>query len=138
MSEVFPQTGAALSSPALSKRRCVRHENREAAFLCPECRLAFCRECVNEYEGRFLCASCLEKLIAREHAENAARKGTGLTAAASVAVKRVLVIAASAAWLWLCFYCAGLLVRKLPQSVHEGTVWKKATNNAKQSTEDGP
>lgn len=41
--------------------RCFNHANREAAARCPECGHHFCRECVSEHSGRFLCVGCLGK-----------------------------------------------------------------------------
>lgn len=120
----LPQSGA-----AMSRLRCARHSEREAAACCAECELPFCRECVSDYEGRLLCASCLEKIVADAKADDDARRH-GFFAKASGAAKRALVVGASAAWLWLCFYLAGLLIEKMPQSVHEGTVWSQAAEEA--------
>jgi hypothetical protein len=114
----------------LSKMRCARHAEREAAACCAACGIAFCRECVSEHEGRFLCAACLGKI-----APGANAGGDGADAARPrgwplAALKRAPAIAVGAAWLWLCFYLAGLLVEKIPQSAHEGTVWKQAAEAA--------
>lgn len=43
-------------------QRCFHHAHREAVARCPACGRFFCRECVSEHEGRFLCASCLKRL----------------------------------------------------------------------------
>lgn len=40
---------------------CFNHPERPAAARCPLCGVAFCRECVSEHNGRFLCASCLQQ-----------------------------------------------------------------------------
>jgi hypothetical protein len=106
--------------------RCARHAEREAAACCAACGIAFCRECVSEHEGRLLCAACLEKTVSGAKAGDAARPRGWLPAA----LKRAPVIAAGAAWLWLCFYLAGLLIEKIPQSAHEGTVWKQAVEDS--------
>lgn len=109
----------------LSKMRCARHPEREAAACCAACGLAFCRECVSEHEGRLLCAACLGKIVATAKADEAAR-GRGRSLISPKTIKRALALTAGAAWLWLCFYLAGLAVEKLPQAVHEGTVWSQA------------
>jgi len=105
------------SSSPLSKLRCARHPDREAAARCASCGLVFCRECVSEHDGRFLCAPCLAKTAAAARAAAARRPRVA-------ALKRALAIVAGAAWLWLCFYLAGLLIEKLPRDFHEGTVWR--------------
>ena len=45
----------------LTLQRCLIHPDREAAARCPECGNCFCRECITEHEGRFLCSNCLQK-----------------------------------------------------------------------------
>ena len=102
----------------LSKLRCARHPEREAAARCASCGLVFCRECVSEHNGRFLCAACLAKIVAAENASAARRPRAAI-------FKRALAIAAGAAWLWLCLYLTGLLIEKIPQSFHEGTIWRQ-------------
>ena len=106
----------------LSKLRCARHSDREAAARCASCGLVFCRECVSEHNGRLLCAPCLEKIAAAERAAAARQPRAAI-------IKRALAIAAGAAWLWLCFYLTGLLIEKLPQSFHEGTIWQQAAED---------
>ncbi|MDF9833517.1 hypothetical protein M2103_001744 [Ereboglobus sp. PH5-5] len=113
----------------MRRLRCTRHSEREAAACCAECGLPFCRECVSEYEGRLLCAACLEKIVANAKAD-ADGSNRGLFALTADSVKRAASLAAGVAWLWLCFYLAGLLIEKLPQSVHEGTVWAQAAEEA--------
>jgi len=39
--------------------RCQLHPERQAAVCCPSCRRFYCRECVTEHAGRYLCARCL-------------------------------------------------------------------------------
>jgi len=108
---------------ALNKMRCARHAEREAAACCAACGVAFCRECVSEHEGRLLCAACLEKIVVTAKAGEAAR---GRFLISPQTIKRALALVAGVAWLWLCFYVAGLAVEKLPRSLHEGTVWSRA------------
>ena len=103
----------------LSKLRCARHPGREAAARCAACGLVFCRECVSEHGGRFLCASCLGKITAAEHDARAKQRR------ARARIKSALAVIAGAAWLWLCFYFTGLLIEMLPRDFHEGTIWRQ-------------
>ena len=121
-----PQTAPGGDRLALGKQRCARHAGREAAARCPDCGLVFCRECVTAHEGRFLCASCLGKVVVAARAGRANRAAGGIPAAVVAAGRRALATAAGIAWLWLCFYLAGLLIEKFPRSVHEGTIWRAA------------
>ena len=112
-----PPPVPAPSSPAtgLHTRRCARHTTREAAARCPACGEFFCRECVIEHHGQLLCAACL----ARRTAAAAQRRQRFL------GVRRAVRLAAGAVALWLVFYWAGVLVRKIPPAAHDGTVWKQ-------------
>ncbi len=98
----------------LSLQRCHNHAQREAAALCPECSNYYCRECIAEHEGRVLCASCLQKLLAG--ASPARRRFSVL-----ITVGRFL---SGFLLLWLVFYYLGHALLSLPASVHEGTVWE--------------
>lgn len=120
----------------LARTRCANHEAREAAARCPRCRRFFCRECVTEHEGLFVCAACLSRAAGAADGEGAgkhagtwarARKAllSGLGAGARLAGGLVL--------LWLCFYLAGKILIRIPDSFHEGTVWE----NAGKKTGDG-
>jgi hypothetical protein len=98
----------------LSLQRCRNHAQREAVALCPECGAYYCRECIAEHEGRVLCASCLEKLLART---SGARHGlSGLIALGRFLLGFLL--------LWTIFYYIGHALLSLPASFHEGTVWE--------------
>lgn len=46
-----------MSSPS---GNCLLHPDRKAAARCPECGEIFCRECVTEHSGKYLCIKCLE------------------------------------------------------------------------------
>jgi hypothetical protein len=98
----------------LSLQRCRNHAQREAVALCRECGGYYCRECIAEHEGRVLCASCLEKLLAPAPA---ARRGfVWLVTAGRLLLGFFL--------LWFVFYYLGVALLSLPVSFHEGTVWK--------------
>jgi hypothetical protein len=105
----------------LRARRCVRHQTREAAARCVECTESFCRECVAEHDGRFLCARCLAKIAA------VVRPRRNFTP-----VRRALAMAAGGLAMWGAFYAAGSLLGKIPVDFHEGTIWKKAAERRNQ------
>jgi hypothetical protein len=43
----------------LAHQHCLHHPEREAIVRCPACRRDYCRECVTEHDGRYLCTACL-------------------------------------------------------------------------------
>ena len=45
-----------------AKKRCYNHPHRPTETLCERCKLSLCNECVVEYEGARLCASCQREL----------------------------------------------------------------------------
>ena len=100
--------------PALTHQRCLNHEFREAVARCPECRQFFCRECITEHDDRVICAACLRRL-----ARPAPRRRFHWTSALIVGecLAGVLTV-------WLFFYMAGRSLLAIPDSFHEGTVWK--------------
>ena len=112
---VSPSGGA-----GLHRRRCVRHETREAAVRCPVCGEFFCRECVVEHRGKLLCAACLAKRTAAAGQRH--RRWTG--------ARHALRAVAGALALWLVFYGIGALLLKIPPELHDGTVWKKLAEKA--------
>jgi hypothetical protein len=104
----------------LHTRRCVRHSTREAAARCPACGEFYCRECVVEHDGKFLCASCLAKKT-KSSAERHERW---------VSIRRAVRTTVGVLALWLVFYWLGALLLKISTEFHEGTVWKKATEES--------
>jgi|SRR5919108_3811768 hypothetical protein len=100
--------------PSLTQQRCLNHSFREAVARCPECQRFYCRECITEHEDRVLCAGCIKKLT-----RPAARGGFRL---ANVVVTLQCLLGVLTAWLF--FYCVGRVVLAIPDSFHEGTVWK--------------
>lgn len=102
--------------PTIAQQRCFIHTAREAVARCPECRNAFCRECVTEHQGRVVCAACLRRLGA---ASSQRRRGLRRIAAAGI------VPACGLALAWACFYAIGRLLALIPASLHDGTIWSK-------------
>jgi hypothetical protein len=85
---------------------------------CRSCGQAFCRECVVEHEQRLLCAECLR----REAGRTAARGADGW--------RRRLPWAAAAQWaaalavVWVTFYGATAVLRRVPSAIHDGLIWQ--------------
>jgi hypothetical protein len=92
----------------LSLLRCLHHPGREAIARCPGCARHFCRECVGEHAGRWLCAACL------------AAPGTAPAARRSrlAAAGRVLRAAAGLAAAWFFFYLVGQGLLRFTDPVH--------------------
>ncbi len=98
----------------LLHQRCFNHSLREAAARCPACGRFFCRECVTEHEERVVCAACLRKLVKPPFTQ---RSGF-------VALARAAQFAVGLFTVWLFFYLLGALLVSLPDSFHQGTVWR--------------
>jgi len=104
---------------SLAEQRCLNHALREAVARCPECRQFFCRECVTEHDDRALCAACLKKLT-KSVAER--RFLFANFAMAGKVFVGVLTI-------WIFFYAVGRNLLAIPDSFHEGTVWRSLLFN---------
>lgn len=107
------------ASATLSRQRCWTHPAREAAARCPACERFFCRECVTEHEGRFLCAGCLRTLLVAAKPVDRQR-----VRRAVAAVRRVIQVAASVLLTWFFFYLFARMLVSLPADFHEGTLWR--------------
>jgi hypothetical protein len=98
----------------LADQRCFNHAEREAVARCPACTQFFCRECITEHDDRVLCAACLRQLsrvplFRRRSFAKVLRVGQllfGLLAA------------------WLFFYLLGNALLSIPDSFHEGELWR--------------
>ena len=105
-------------SPAVHSRlvqqRCHNHAAREAVARCPECGQFFCRECVTEHEDRVICTACLRKLARKPLTQ---RRGFVLLRQAGQFLVALVLI-------WFCFYLIGESLAALPDSFHEGGLWK--------------
>lgn len=97
-------------SPVVAAR-CLLHPHRESVARCPECRQAFCRECITEHAGRVICAACLRKLTP-PLVRTPRRVGWLI---------RPLQLGSGLVVGWLCFYLLGRLLLQIPSEWHEGT-----------------
>ena len=98
----------------LLHQKCFNHALREAAARCPDCGRFFCRECVTEHADRVLCAACV-----RRQAREPLTRRTGFLMASRSAAALVGIFAA-----WFFFHLVGRLLVSLPESFHEGTLWR--------------
>lgn len=100
---------------AIASQRCLNHFDREAIARCVECGGFFCRECITEHDGRILCGSCLQKIVAPD----AKRTGRFLGGFAGP------VLAGSIGMLvaWYCFYTIGTNLLSMPSEFHPESLW---------------
>lgn len=71
----------------LAVHYCLRHPDRHAAARCMVCSHRFCRECVTEHSGRYMCADCLRKEVGkRERGKSGLLRATGQWSLAVLAV----------------------------------------------------
>lgn len=101
---------------SVAASRCLNHPGREAAVRCPSCQRYFCRECVTEHEGRYVCSACLSAGGARD----GCRRGR-LWSVVSACVQGSIALACS----WAVFYAIGRLLLLIPSSFHSGTAWER-------------
>ena len=94
----------------IARERCSNHVSREAVARCPECGRTFCRECISEYEGRVVCASCLKHLSTKVVKR---RRLTWLMPLIQISMGVLL--------LWSSFYLLGKALLSIPSSFHEMT-----------------
>ena len=93
---------------SLARQRCFHHEGREAVARCPECAHDYCRECVVEHHGRFICTGCLHKLVGSIETGRRRRVSLG----APLFLLSVLLI-------WFLFVCLGQLTLSMPDDFHD-------------------
>jgi len=105
---------SSVPQPKLVQQRCHNHSAREAVARCPECGQFFCRECITEHEDRVICTACLRKLARKPLTQ---RRGLKLLRQAGQFLA-ALVLA------WFFFYIIGESLAALPDSFHEGGIWK--------------
>jgi hypothetical protein len=92
----------------LTFQRCLIHPGRKAIARCPACTNYFCRECVTEHEGRFLCSNCLQRSAPIESVNRTAgwfMAAIGMTIGLTVA--------------WFFFYLIGRLLILIPANLHD-------------------
>jgi hypothetical protein len=85
-------------------QKCTIHRDREAVVRCPGCSGYFCRECVTEHEGKFLCSSCLQRR----------RPTRRSTVGIGVRVIGAIAIMAGVSFAWFLFYLLGRLLILIP------------------------
>jgi hypothetical protein len=93
----------------LHLQRCFHHALREAVGRCPSCGRFYCRECLNEHQGRLVCASCLRRMM-----QTPKQKRRWLPA-----LGRVGAAFAGLLLLWLFFYALGAILISIPANFHE-------------------
>lgn len=100
---------------SLVLQRCLNHPVREAAARCVDCGAHYCRECVEEHDGKLRCAACL-------------RKAAKMPVLQRAWFRRLLAFAQTTVallFLWIVFFTFGKTLLTIPASFHEGEVWKK-------------
>jgi hypothetical protein len=103
---------------SLALQRCLNHPAREAAARCVDCGSHYCRECVEEHDGRLICAACLRK-AARAPVFQRAWFKSALAFAQTMA---------ALLFLWMAFFTLGKTLLTIPESFHEGELWKKISD----------
>jgi hypothetical protein len=93
----------------LTLQRCAIHPDRKAIARCPSCANYFCRECVTEHEGRFLCSNCLQ----RRSAPIEATQRSGWAFATAIGIGIGIAVA------WFFFYLIGQLLILIPSNLHD-------------------
>lgn len=100
------------------RRRCARHEEREAVGRCTECGGGFCRECLTEHDDRLYCGPCFALKI-----------GGGRKAAARKTDwsrwKTAAMLAGSLGCAVAGFYFLGRTLAAIPPDWHDGTIWEE-------------
>ena len=91
---------------------CLLHEGRPAVVRCPSCSQAYCRECVTEHGGRYLCAACLRRENQKE--PRAPKNWAGWLRPIHLILGLLLA--------WSLFYLLGRMLIRIPIEWHEGTV----------------
>lgn len=92
------------------RQQCFNHSASEAAARCPGCGRFYCRECVVDFEGRLLCASCVAKLSAAPRRQR--RFGV---------LRRFVLTVAGFVLLWALFALLGVALSRIPAKIHSGT-----------------
>jgi hypothetical protein len=98
----------------LAHQRCFNHAAREAVARCLECTKFFCRECITEHDDRILCTACL-KTVART---------TGKQTRAFGRMIRFVQCVVGVLVAWFFFFLIADILAQLPDSFHEGNLWR--------------
>ncbi len=102
--------------PALVSQRCLHHPDREAIARCPECSRFFCRECITEHEDRIICASCLQRLTAKEKEPKRKSRFWPMVFPTVKGLTGLLIG-------WIFFYMMGHLLLSIPSKFHD-KLWR--------------
>ena len=105
--------------PAAPRRRCSRHDEREAVGRCTECAGGFCRECLTEHEDRLYCGPCFAQQV------DGARRAAARRTTDWRRWRTVVLTAGSLFFLVAGIYGLGRVLAAIPADFHDGTVWKK-------------
>ncbi len=98
------------------RRRCVRHEEREAVGRCVVCKGGFCRECLTEHEDRLYCGPCFAVRVEAGRRDGARRLDWRRW-------RTALLMTGSLLCLVTGIYLLGRMLAAIPADVHDGTVW---------------
>lgn len=101
------------------RRRCARHDEREAVGRCTTCGGGFCRECLTEHEDRLYCGPCFATRV--EAGRRTARRGTNWRRWKAAALTGGSVLCAVVGFYWM-----GRVLAAVPTDFHDGTIWKEA------------
>jgi len=93
----------------LTLQRCLIHLDRKAVARCPGCANYFCRECVTEHKGKFLCSNCLQR---RSTSVEATRRATGW-------FNGIIGLSIGVSAAWFFFYLIGRLLILIPPNLHD-------------------
>ena len=93
----------------LTLQRCLIHPDRKAIARCPACTNYFCRECITEHEGRFLCSNCLQR---RSNPIESVNRTAGWFMAVIGMIVGLTVT-------WFFFYLIGRLLILIPPNLHD-------------------
>jgi hypothetical protein len=93
----------------LTSQRCLIHVDRQAVARCPGCANYFCRECITEHQGKFLCSNCLGRTPS---SSGSAHRTAGWLMAALGTIGGLAVA-------WTFFYLIGRLLILIPSNLHD-------------------
>jgi ribosomal protein S27AE len=107
------------SPPTVPRRRCARHDEREAVGRCTVCTGGFCRECLTEHEDRLFCGPCFaQRIETGRRSADGRRKDWGRW-------KTAVLMLGSLMCAVTLFYFLGRMLAAIPAKAHDGTIWKE-------------
>ena len=109
-------------SGRIALQKCWNHSGREAVARCPECRHAYCRECVVEHEDQVICAACLARV-----ALNSAKRHHPLSLNSML---RVVCAGIGLLLAWFVFFGLGRMLLSVPDEFHADALWKRALSQS--------